>query len=276
MTAEKDLCVIHANCQAEPLMELLALSPSFSKLWDVKLYTNYIKEDVPQEDLDNCGLFLYQHLDEDWGALASSALLARLNPAAQDICLPNMFFKGYWPFWTSSSPIDFGDSLLDKLIDAGAQKPEILKIYYHNDISKFVDMQDVAEESLQIEEDKDRRSPIKISAVMREFWRDEALFYTCNHPATRLLAEAANQLLRLLGFPALSEKAVAGYLPEYSNFELPIHPQVAGALGLSFLEPEHKFNIFGRRLSFLQYLSRYIDCREQGYEDGFLGYLQLI
>ena len=276
MTTEKDLCVIHANCQAEPLIELLALSPAFSKLWETKLYTNYLKEKVPQGELDRCGLFLYQQLGQEWGELASAALTARLNPAAGAVCIPNMFFKGYWPFWTSTSPIDFGDSLLDKLIDAGAQKPEILKIYYYGDLSKFVDIKAVAEESLDIEEEKDRRGPIKVAPLMRELWQQEDLFYTCNHPAKRLLLSTANQLLKHLGFAPLDEKLTGAYLPEYANFELPIHPQVAEALGLSFIGPEHKFNIFGRGLTFLQYISRYIDCRQQGYEDGFLGYLQLV
>lgn len=276
MSHEKDLCIIHANCQAEPLMELLALSPGFSKLWETKLYTNYIKEDVPQMHLDRCGLFLYQYLGPEWGGLSSSGMLPRLNPAAQDICIPNMFFNGYWPFWTGVSPIDFGDSLLDKLLDAGAQKPEILKIYYYGDISKFANIKDIAEESFKIEAGKDLRSPIKLASLMRELWCSEPIFYTCNHPAKRLLVAAADQLLKSLGFPPLTKKAVANYMPEYSNFELPIHPQVASTLGLSFLKPDHQFNIFGRKLTFLQYISRYIDCRQQGYEDGFLGYLQLV
>lgn len=276
MSAEKDLCVIHANCQAEPFIELLALSPGFSKLWKIKFYTNYLREEVLQDDLDRCGLFLYQHLGEDWGHLASASLTARLNPAAEALCIPNMFFKGYWPFWTSTSPIDFGDHLLDKLIDAGAQKPEILKIYYHGKLDKFVDIKAVTEESLTIEEKKDRHSPIEVAPLLRELWQEENLFYTCNHPAKRLLVSSTNQLLKLLGFPALDEALLDTYLPEYSNFELPIHPQVAEALKLSFIKPEHKFNIFGRKLTFLQYISRYIDCRQQGYEDGFLGYLQLV
>jgi hypothetical protein len=276
MTSEKDLCLIHANCQAEPLMELLAFSPFFSATWEVKFYTNYLKEEIPQEELDRCGLFLHQHLGDEWGAFSSASLTARLNPAAEAVCLPNMFFKGYWPFWTSTSPIDFGDTLLDKLIDAGAQKPEILKIYCYGNLEKFADIKGVAEESLAIEEEKDKRSPVKVATLMREQWREESLFYTCNHPAKRLLGSMANQLLKYLGFPLLDENLIASYLPEYSNFELPVHPQVAEALNLSFVGPKHEFNVFGRRLTFLQYISRYIDCRQQGYEDSFLGYLQMI
>lgn len=276
MTGKKDLCVIHANCQAEPLIELLRLSPSFSALWEIRHYTNYLKEEIPQADLDSCTLFLYQELGPGWGNFSSEALLGRLNPAAEAICLPNMFFKGYWPFWTSKSPIDFGDSLLDKLIDSGAQKPEIIKIYYHGTLNKFVDIKAVARESLELEEKKDRRSPIKMAALLSELWQKELLFYTCNHPGRHLLLEMSSQLLRYLGLAPLEPIAIANYLPEYANFELPIHPQVAEALALPFIGPEHKFNIFGRELSFLQYISRYIDCRQQGYEKDFLGYLQLI
>lgn len=276
MAYEKNLCVIHANCQGEPLVELLALSPAFSSVWEVRHYTNYIREEIPQADLDRCSLFFYQHLGPEWGEASSGSLAARLNPAAEAICMPNMFFKGYWPFWTSTSPIDFGDTLLDKLIDSGAHKPEIIKIYCYGDVGKFADLENVAKESLAVEEEKDKRSPIKMAPLMRELWRDEPIFYTCNHPAKRLLASMTNQLLGLLGLPELSEAAVAAYQPEYSNFELPIHPHIAAKLRLSFIGAEHKFNIFGRGLSFLQYVSRYIDCRQQGYDEDFIGYLQLV
>lgn len=276
MKNAKKQCVLHANCQAEPLLELLSLSAAFCRFYETRLFTNYTKEDLPDDALANCDLFLYQHLDESWGNLSSGTLLGKLGPQAQSICLPNMFFKGYWPFWTSISPIDFGDSLLDRFIDAGADKDVIIKLYYYSDIGKYADIQQIADDSLALEQAKDARSPVKVYALLQEFWQSEMMFYTCNHPAKRLLVHVANELLFLLGLPRLNESDISGYMPEYANFELPVHPQVASALNLKFIGEEHKFRVFDREFNFLQYLSRYIDCRKNGFSDGFLGYLQLV
>lgn len=268
--------MVHANCQAEPLAELLAFSPAFNEAWDLRHYTNYTREAIPQADLDTCGVFLYQQLGLEWDTVSSEALLARVNKRAATICMPNIFFKGYWPFWTSKSPIDFGDSLLDKLIDSGAQKPEILKIYYYGNLEKFVDIKSIAHSSLAMEAEKDAHSPLKIYPVLQKLWNRKHLFYTCNHPGKLLLVHMAEEFLKYLGLPPLSVEATNAYLPEYSNFELPIHPQVAKVLNLPFIGEEHKFNIFGRKLTFIQYISRYIDCRQQGFDADFLGYLQLV
>jgi hypothetical protein len=275
MRTGKKRCVVHGNCQADPLLSLLALSSAFSRCWETRLYINYTREAVPASSLEQCDLFLYQYLGEDWGELASTELLRKLPPQAVSICLPNLFFKGYWPFWTNASPMDFGDRLLDKLLEAGAEKPEILKIYYYGDVRRFADLEQNLLESLRLEREKEARGPIKTAGLQEELWREEMLFYTCNHPSGRLLSYVANELLRLLGLPALPE-SVAAFSPEYADFELPIHPQVASSLKLSFVGENQTYNIFGRKMNFLQYISRYIDCSLNGYADGFLGYLQLV
>jgi hypothetical protein len=271
-------CILHGNCQAEPLLALLNLSPAFRRFWSARIYTNYIKEEIPDSDLEHCALFLYQRLGAEWGDLASEALKSRLPQRARAVNIPNMFFQGYWPFWTRDSSMDFGDSLLDRLIDSGAGKPAVLKIYYYGAINKFADIEGIAAASIGLEREKEERGPVRTVPLLEEFWKTEALYYTCNHPGLRLLAHVADSILGLLELPLLPKRDYAGFTPEYADFELPIHPHVAAGLDLGFIEyPEaHRFNIFGRGLTFLQYISRYIDCRRQGYTDGFLGYLQLV
>ncbi len=276
MNSNKKLCVVHANCQSGPLLELLRLSPDFSRFWEVRLYTNYLREDIPDEALEQCELFLYQYLGNKWDNLSSKTLLGKLGPKCTPICLPNMFFKGYWPFWTHISPIDFGDTLLDRFIDAGADKAAIIKLYYHSNIEKYADFNAIARACICKEHEKDKLSPIKTAALLEEYWQSEMLFYTCNHPGKRLLLHTACELFKLLGLTPLSARDEAEFIPEYADFELPIHPQVAAALKLGFISEGQTFNVFGRSLSFIQYISRYIDCRHNGFADGFLGYLQLI
>lgn len=255
---------------------MLSCCPAFAGAWETRLYTNYIREQVPDAALEKCDLFIYQRLTADWGELASDTLLGKLSAKALSICIPNMFFKGYWPFWTSSSPMDFGDSLLDKLIDSGADKSAILKVYCYGNINNFVDLQENFQAGLRLEKEKESYCAIKTTALVEEFWRREMLFFTCNHPALRLLRHVAGEILRLLELPGLTAQASA-FVPEYADFELPIHPQAAACLGLAFAADERRvYNIFGRPMTFLQYISRYIDCRRQDCADSFLGYLQLV
>ena len=186
MPKNKQLCLLHANCQGEPLARLLLLSAGFSRRWEVRHYTNYTRENIAEADLERCGLFLYQYLDGKWGELASSSLLARLGSEAGSICLPNMYFKGCWPFLTNDSPIDFGDSFLNRLIDQGVEKPAILKLYLHGDITKFIDLEAALAETFRLEEEKERHCAIKTVWLVRECWRRRMLFHTCNHPGKML------------------------------------------------------------------------------------------
>lgn len=276
----RKLCLLHANCQGEELERLLTASLAFARLYRLERRTNYTRDTVSETDLAACSLLLYQHLGEDWGDLASDALVRRLSPSATALCIPNLFFKGCWPFWTSDSPIAFGDSLLNRLIDEGAPKAVILRLYYHGDIRGFADLQAIVEESIAIERQKEQRSCVKTVDFFLKFWKLRPMFHTVNHPGQELLLHTANAILHALDLPPLSEAELALVLrepfPSYADFDLPVHPQVASFHGLDFAGPETRYAIFGRHMTFLEYISRYIDCRHNGLDDDFIGYLQLV
>ena len=273
---KRALCLVHANCQGEPLADLLRLSPEFDRLFHIRHYTNYTKEPVPQQDLDTAAVFLYQHMAPCWEEVSTESLLARLAPSASRFCIPNPLFKGYWPFWTSRNAVDFGDTILDKLIDAGAQKPEILKIYLDGDIRKFIDLEAATAGTLAHEYGKEAPCDVKTAHIVEELWRREPLFYTANHPGKRLLFQVADAVIAFLGLPALAQSAKDSFEPGYADFEQPIHPQLAEYMGLPFARLGHEFRIYQRRMNFARYVSRYIDCRQQGLAQGFQAYLQLV
>ena len=273
-------CLMHANCQGEELERLLLASSSFNNKYRLVRRTNYAREPISQEELAECGLFMYQHLGEEWGEFASAALLRRLPPSALPLCIPNLFFKGCWPFWASRGPIDFSDTLLNRLIDEGAPKPVILRVYLHGNIRSFVDLQAVLEESIEIERKKEAQTCVKTVDFFLKNWKQRPFFHTINHPGKELLIHAANGILSATGFSPLRDDeiavACAADFPSYSDFDLPVHPQVATFHGLDFAGPTDSFAVFGRRMTFAEYISRYIDCRINGMEKDFLGYLQLV
>jgi hypothetical protein len=275
------ICLLHANCQGEELETLLNASRSFSSACRIVRRVNYTRESLLQEDLDSCALFLYQHLGAHWGGLSSEALIRRLPLAARSLRIPNMFFKGYWPFWTASGPISFGDSILNRLLDEGNPKEVILDVYLRGKAEAFADFRAAVDESLAATEADDPENVFGLSAYIREHWKTRMLFHTVNHPGAELLMLTADALLRRLGFPPLSGDERAGVrrrglFPSYADFDLPVHPAAAAFHGLAFAGPGAFFNIFGRRMSFGQYVSRYIDCRLAGLEDMFTGYLQIV
>ncbi len=298
-TPHRSLCLIHANCQGDPLAQLLAAAPQFAERYEIRRYTNYLRERVPPAELSGCGLFLYQHLGEKWDDHASDKLLSMVNPAAQVLRLPNMLFTGYWPFWTHKSSMDFGDAFLDRLVSMGLGMAEILHVYLHGDIAAKYDLDAMLRASLDVERDKERGAGVGsgrirgdgaaagpvaggIPAVVaptvelvESLWKQERLFATINHPNRRLVLHVAEGVLAALGMDPLPPAARNGFTDPYPEFELPIHPQVAAHHGLAFGGPDAAYNIYGRRMTFEEYARRYADCRLRGI-DNFIGYLQLV
>ena len=273
-------CLMHANCQGEELETLLTASPAFNRMYRLTRRTNYTREPIAEEELADCGLFLYQYLDEHWGELSSASLLQRLPASTPALCIPNLFWKSCWPFWTSNSPIAFGDSLLNRLIDEGAPKAVIIRIYVHGNLQSFINLQESFEESIAVERRKELRVCVKTVDFLLKRWQRRPMFHTVNHPGRKALAHAANGILEAAGLPPLGWKELAAVFragfPSNNDFDLPIHPQVAAFHGLDFAGPEKAYNVFGRRMTFTEYVIRYIDCRQNGLDKDFLGYLQLM
>lgn len=278
----RKLCILQANCQGDEYNRLLETHAAFMSRYRLTRYTNYTREHIPDETLARCGLFLYQHLGPDWGELASDRLLKKLPPGTPAICLPNMFFKGCWPFWTHNSPIEHGDAVLNRLIDEGTPKPVILKLYLGHDMFSEKLLKETLDETIEREKEKEKRCFMTTWDVVLRHWRKKPLFHTVNHPGQTLLLHVANGLLNALGLPPLDRDAPsrlkprAEAFPMYSFFDLPIHPKVAEFHKLSFGGQGYGFRVFHRTMTFDQYVSRYIDCRLNKLDKQFVGYLQAV
>ncbi len=270
---KKEFCIVHANCQGEPLARLLLKSPDFKSRYRVRTYTNYTREPIPEMELSSCGLLLYQHLDEKWGELASGVLLKKIPDQAAALCIPNMFFKGYWPLWSGEPGFDYRDILLDRLLDQGLGKTEILHLYLRTELAAKYDLERLFTESLDHERNKESHTPVKYVDLILDRYKGEMLFNTVNHPGPMLMAHAASEVLEALGLDSsvLKEETADDLFPE---IKLPIHPLVAGRLGLDFGGPGTRYEVYGKERTFEEYAEAYVDCRMLGVDD-FIGYLRL-
>ena len=262
------LCLLHANCQGDALRPLLENTPTFARHFRIRQYVNYTRQSIAEADLEQCALFLYKRLAPRWGALSTEQMLPRLPAFCRCVEIPNLFFKGYWPFWTNAvQNIDFADSLLERLLAQGLAPEEALNLYLRGDPALLGDVAAVAEDSLAREEEKEADCPIRCAPLLRERWREEQLFITVNHPGRTLLFHLADSLLRLLDLGGLPEEARRAYVHPQEDFWLPLHPALGPLLGLPFASRERRYQVFAARLTHREYTSCYLACRRHGVDD---------
>lgn len=257
----RSLCIIHANCQGDPLRFLLESTPAFARVYEVRKYTNYLREPIPAEDLAHCGLLLFQELSSAWGEHATASLLQLLPPGAQRLKLPNMFFNGYWPLWTNHTHLAYGDLLLEHLAGLGLGPSEILHVYLRGDITTKFDLPALVLASRQREERKEEGVVAPTLSLIDTYWREEQLFHTVNHPGPRLTLHVADEVLRALGMPPVPDSARRAWAAQPEEFIQPIHPQVGALYGLPFAHAERRYPVYGQDMTFAQFAAAYVDCR---------------
>lgn len=268
----RELCIVHANCQGEPLMERLMTSPGFAARYHCELYTNYIRQPIPRERLARCDLFLYQYLGPKWNDLASAALLAALPASARSLCVPNMFFLGYWPLWSGQPGFDYRCAHLDEFIALGLPPEETLLPFLHSDPATRYDLPGLIARSVAHEREKESRTPVKYLNLILEGSGRARLFNTINHPGRELMDHAARGVLAQLGFTP-DEAAMARLDAPFPEFELPINPKVARFFGWDFATTDTQYQMYGRQMTFSGYAAYYVMAAQVGVSD-FIGFLQ--
>ncbi len=273
------LCIIHANCQGDTLQFLLKNTPSFAKEYRIQKYTNYLQEDMTPELLQQCQLFLYQHLGNQWGDLATHNLLQLLPAAAHTLEIPNMFFNGYWPLWTNKTFMAYGDIFLEDLCARGLAPREVLHLYMKGKLTSMYDVQALRKVSRSKEETKEKNLPIKTLDFIDTHWQKEQLFYTVNHPAPQLSLYVADKILQHLGHDGVDTAARLALMNHEEEFIQPIHPQISSLYQLSFGQAEQLYPVYGQKMNFQEYANAYIHCRLQTGSDridDFVVYLHLL
>ncbi len=266
-TMTQQTCIIFANCQGDNLAHLLNSTPNFSNKFRIKQYTIHEKEQVEDSELQKCKLFFYQFLGEHWGAMSSKNLLQKLPTSAISMQIPNMFFNGYWPFWTNTTVMAYQDLYLEELCSRNLNIQEVLYIYLRCNIHAQYDIEALRQKSRVYEIKKEENLEIRTVNFIEERWQEQQLFYTINHPKPILSIYVAEGILRSLGLGELPISVRNDYLKHVDDFDLPIHPQVGSFYKLPFVSEERMYNVYGCLMPFKDYITAYVNCRLRKEQD---------
>ncbi|NDV20401.1 hypothetical protein GO013_13375 [Pseudodesulfovibrio sp. JC047] len=269
---KRKLCIVHANCQGEPLIQRLMTCADFSDTFECRLFTNYIHEPIPSDLLNTCSLFLYQYLSADWGNLASHTLLSHLPDTARSLCIPNMFFTGYWPTWSSRPGFDYRCDYLDAFVDLGLPAEETMILALHSDIAAKHDLPTRLTETFMQERTREQHTPIRYTDIIEKRFREVRLFNTINHPGPLLMNHAAKGVLTELGFTPPPDATLEALGDPFPEFHLPMNPRVAETFGLSFGGPDHMYPVYGQTMNYGHWVAHYISARQANITD-FIGFL---
>lgn len=262
------------------LGEILAKDSGFAK--------DYIVVDLPaiysinekwlpliRKMIKKADILIYQNIDVNnrfSSVLSTQYLLSACTEDCKLVCIPNMYFKGYWPQYCKNKygyltrgydVCPYGDSNLNSAYEEGESLENVLKnIENEQYYSEETCEKNVADSLLELKHREDR-CDIKISDYIAKCYKKNRLFYAVNHPTLQLYYEMVKRILYYLDYknPEFSSKT-----NEQDGIEIPIYPSVAKALRLEFeIKPGYFYKpFFPQKLSMYDWMKKYINyCFEQ-------------
>jgi hypothetical protein len=237
---------VYGNCQADPIGALLLNNEQFKSQFEVVKFPKpvYMLTDADwpriHEILSSIDLFIYQQVGDAFGQkLSSDNLVTHTKDSAVCISYPSIFFNAYFPHtnylrYLPSQVNQFSEYhdmvILESFLlhDDVANAVERAKAmcldpnyYSRADVLQFV--------SQSVDELKRREANLdtQVSPFLQEFWQDEQLFFSMNHPSRRVLLEVCDQILALL---QITGKFIPGVFEHLGETVLPVYQSISSHL----------------------------------------------
>lgn len=270
----------YGNCQTMPINSMCCTSK--------RLMSEYIVlsilpvQDIRGDELKNgftsgflsqIDYLIYQNVSEEnkfSPMLASSVILKGLRPDAKRVCIPNTYFKGYYPQVTHNSrnphfkdpklqngAFPYGDANIIAMVDKMSPEEIAEKLNSDDFYSKdFVEKN--AEDSINELKEREKKCDISISDVIEQNYRKQLLFYSQNHPNSFLVEILLKRIFAFTNDNYEDFDPKKAY--ELSGRQLPIYPSVKKALKLQFEYDKFKWwnSLNEEPVTLQQYVKDYI------------------
>lgn len=228
---------------------------------------------VALEGLDDCAVFLRQ--DPYKAAWLEDALPS----GCIRISFPTLEVRHLWPLHCvnpynqpevpryPAGRFPFGDSFVVTCLQQQVNPAQIVELCTSGEWARsWPDLEVLERDEFARLQDAELRMDVGMLPYIRENLQRTRLFWAPASPTNALLAELIVRLLDRAFAPAklVSRKVLEELLHLQGEWELfgsiavPIHPQVAKHFGLTWYDPNERYNYFGEKLSNRQYFERMV------------------
>ena len=262
--------VVIGNCQAETVREAFYRAPPLSRRFTAKYHFVGLPKHLhaaSRRELADADLILVQDI-QDW---ESYPLREAVPHGVETITFPALRFASLWPFDHFNGPGDkeahdrewpnltflYQDALLGRLRREFPDKEARFRAYRGLELDGVVNylrLHDFEKRRLLA---LDRRFGLAIGEYVLANFQTKQLFYTTVHPNRQLVTMLMEWLMRRLGideaFPHVAQ------LDHLNRLQVPIHPKVAQALGVTWADERTRYSYEGRPITWESYTRAYID-----------------
>jgi hypothetical protein len=270
VSPQRTRVLIVGNCQAQTVHEALVRSGEFDEQLDVKYHFISLQQDLHdlgKLEVENSDILLVQDI-RDW---EHYPLKPHIREDARIIKFPLLHFASLWPFDHYNGPGDkeayerewpnltflYHDGLLARLRKEIPDREPRLAAYRTlsvDGIINFTRLHDFERRRLTA---MDEQFGCGIGRFILDNFQRRRLFYTTNHPNGQIIGMLMQYLLRQLEMDR-------GYRPNSSldhlrRLQVPVHPKVAQALGVTWANETTKYVYGGEQITWETYVRRYIE-----------------
>ena len=270
VSPQRTRVLIVGNCQAQTVHEALARSGEFDDRLEVRYHFVALQRNLHEAgkaELKSCDVLLVQDI-RDW---ENYPLRPYIQDGVRIIKFPLLHFASLWPFDHYNGPGDkeayerewpnltflYHDGLLARLRKEIPDWEERLLAYRTlsvDGIINFARLHDFEKRRLTA---MDKQFGCEIGQFILDHFQRRRLFYTTNHPNGQIIGMLMQYLLRKLGMDQ-------GYRPNSTldhlrRLQVPVHPKVAQALGVTWAKENTKYLYGGEQITWETYIRRYIE-----------------
>jgi len=241
--------VVVGNCQAKALELMLATNEAFAERFELVSFPAV--HEIPDATVPElhravaeAAVVIPQRIDEGYRdsiGLGTETIASVAGDAAV-LRWPSVYWAGYVPdlFYLRDAagapvvdgPFDYHDRTILNAYAAGLDVAGACELLADPEQpSDALGWADRATAELDV---RGQGCEIHVASFIAERFREELLFFTMNHPANRLLAHMAGQVLEQLGLPGSVDPVRLGPDDLLGSTFYPLHANHVRALGLRF------------------------------------------
>lgn len=275
--------LLYGNCQTMYLGRLLGGLDDLNDDYRFVVAFNHAQPGderapaVADEDLEDVALVVRQY-ERRTDNPAWLAIEERLPANCPVVRFPSFLLRSPWPFecleprerhdpmYPSWKRYPNGDLIGLQIAETGLTGPLAVAAYMDLSEREMPDLQQRLQEDTDLMRLYDAHCDVKLTDYVLENFRQQPIFWTYNHVSAPAMRELARRVLDQVrpvigGRAARAERCLDAAMDfdGVGGHQVPVHPLVAEALGLSWCPPGRRYQWATQQWAYHEYIERYID-----------------